>query len=142
MLKRSLKMEYPHYDCVWAAEDECGNLGAFVTGGKGPIPKLLLDTQEILGIEETILSLVSRSEVENHKAYPLMASFEHLAKRGFFVFDWSDVHRTSATKSGLYELVSSPLSPLRESLPFAPRLSELRFTDSTVSMDDFDCITS
>jgi hypothetical protein len=44
--------------------------------------------------------------------------FVAFAKRGWFAFDWSDVHRTHAQEIGVYELVAKPYLPAHiSSLP-------------------------
>jgi len=35
-----------------------------------------------------------------------------MAKKGFFVYDWRDVHRTIRECSNKYEPVASPISPI------------------------------
>lgn len=42
------------------------------------------------------------------KRYGDPSSFIALSNRGLFVYDWTDVHRTTSTEIGLYELVSTP----------------------------------
>lgn len=45
-------------DCVWLAADRLGNMGAFVTGGEGPIPSSALHGADLHpSLEEALASL-------------------------------------------------------------------------------------
>jgi hypothetical protein len=90
---------YPgQIDCVWIASDRDGHVGAFVTAGVGPIPELALNSAEPLlveDIEEAILKLPKVSDCRLLVSIPRPDSFIDMAERGLFVYDWSDVHRTT-----------------------------------------------
>ena len=44
--------------------------------------------------------------------------FIAIAKRGYFVYDWSDIHRNSTDEIAAYELIAKPIVPiLVEALP-------------------------
>ena len=91
------KQVYPTgLNSVWIAKDRNGHLGAFVTGGIGPIPDRALnrDFLAVEDIEEAVckLPLVSDSRLLVTMKRP--DAFVAIAKRGFFVYDWRDVHRT------------------------------------------------
>jgi hypothetical protein len=108
------KQPYPEgIDCVWLASDRDGWVGAFVTGGAGPIPDRLfsLGFVPIVDIEEAICRLPVRYPDVLEKA-PLPDSFIKLVERGFYVFDWMDVHRTARDCTGAYERVAQPLRPV------------------------------
>lgn len=106
---------YPNeVDCVWVASDGKSQLGAFITGGSGPIPSIYF---EIIGlplesIEELILELPETSDSRLLVSVKRPDSFIELAKRGFYVFDWRDVHRTKPEITNLYEAVALPIRPL------------------------------
>jgi hypothetical protein len=113
--------QYPtQIDCVWIGVDKIGQLAAFITAGCGPIPtKLLIECPiPIIDIEECLYKLNSISEVKLHVKKVRPDSFLELARRGLFVFDWSDVHRIKKHALLAYELIASPNQPLHcSSLP-------------------------
>ena len=104
---------YPEgVDCCWLASDRIGQLGVFLTGGSGPIPaQLLLPPYLLDDIEETILALPKASDIDLRVKVPRPDRFVALAERGFFVYDWSDVHRTEQYIAE-YELMALPYRPL------------------------------
>ena len=86
----------------------------FITAGEGPVPDAAIAQIELEpDIEGRIAQLSRRGGFKTVRHYPIMDSFERLAERGFYVFDWSDVHETRASKTGEYQLVMSPESELR-----------------------------
>lgn len=92
----------------------------FVSGGAGPIPALALEARRtpIEDIEGLLLELpaTTNGRVVVHLQRP--DDFVELARRGFFAYDWSDVHRTRSEKLGNYELIAVPEAPLvRAALP-------------------------
>ena len=102
---------YPEgVDCVWAAGDENGMAGAFITGGIGPIPLevLQLDRLNIFEVEENLLQLPIVTTAEIISNAPITDSYAALAARGFYVFDWLDVERALVERSNRYELVARP----------------------------------
>lgn len=104
---------YPEgVDCCWLASDRIGQLGVFVTGGSGPVPALvLLPPYPLDDLEETILALPKASDIDLRVKVPRPDRFVALAERGFFVYDWSDVHRTEQYIDE-YELMALPYRPL------------------------------
>ncbi|HJR20180.1 MAG TPA: hypothetical protein VJ822_01060 [Dongiaceae bacterium] len=99
-------------DCCWLASDRIGQLGVFVTGGSGPIPaQVLLPAYPLDDLEKTLLELPKASDIDLRVRMPRPDRFVALAERGFFVFDWSDVHRTEQYIDE-YELVALPYRPL------------------------------
>ena len=94
------------------APDRDGHLGLFLTGGRGPIPaQALLEIYPLDAIEEQILKLPQASDIDLRVRMPRPDRFVALAERGFFVYDWSDVHRTEAYIDE-YELMALPYRPL------------------------------
>jgi hypothetical protein len=123
---------YPQsVDCCWLASDRDGHLGVFVTGGRGPIPaQALLESYAIDNIEGQILTLPKASDIDLRVRMPRPDRFVTLAERGFFVLDWSDVHRTEAYIDE-YELMALPYRPLTlDLLPddLADAARSVRFT--------------
>jgi hypothetical protein len=102
-------------DCVWIASDRHGNSAAFVTGGEGPIPSVVLelDRTYIMDSEAAICALPISSDVELLVSMNRPDDFIAMAERGFFVYDWQDVHRSASEASNLYELIASPINPAR-----------------------------
>jgi hypothetical protein len=102
-------------DCVWIGSDADGLLGAFVTGGVGPIPKPALDDRlpAIEDIEQLLLTLPIRSTTDLKVSLKRPDDFIALAERGFFVYDWRDTHRTIVESRNTYELIAAPRAPLR-----------------------------
>lgn len=110
---------YPNgIDCLWVASDRNGHLAAFVTGGEGPIPiKLLLEDGirvESIGQRVSEVPVSSAAKMLVQVKFP--DDFMDLAKRGVFVYDWTDVHRISSECRGVYEPVAVPLSPISHNI--------------------------
>ena len=103
--------EYPAgIDFVWLARDREGHVAAFVTAGTGPIPRDALPQVHLEPTPEELLALLPRcSAVLSLGEHGDTTSFEAMASRGFYVFDWSDAHRSAAKALDRYELVSKPL---------------------------------
>ncbi|WP_267549797.1 hypothetical protein [Rhizobium rhizogenes] len=100
-------------DCMWLATDQNGQLAAFLTAGFGPIPMDAL-TQVHSGsgrVERLIQDMVPTSEAPLLVTVPRPDDFIDLARRGFFVFDWTDIHRTTRQKVHGYEVVAVPNEP-------------------------------
>ena len=99
-------------DCCWLASDRIGQLGVFMTGGSGPIPaQALLPAYPLDDIEQAIFELPKASDIDLRVRLPQPNRFVALAERGFFVYDWSDVHRTEQYIQE-YELMALPYRPL------------------------------
>jgi len=103
---------YPEgMECCWLASDRDGHLGVFMTGGRGPVPAwALLDIYPLDTIEERILALPKASDIDLRIRRSGSDRFVALAERGFFVYDWSDAHRTEAYIDE-YELTALPYRP-------------------------------
>ena len=106
---------YPNgVDCVWLAVDMRGNLGGFITAGAGPIPEVALgsDLISIEDIEGEICQLPVVSSTQLLVSVKRPDDYNSLAKRGVFVYDWLDVHRTTREAVQAYELVAVPSEPI------------------------------
>jgi len=104
-------MDYPEeIDCLWLGTDAHGNVGAFVTAGRGPIPEAILQIPSNLLEElERMANELPRTGLAVSVA-PMKRpdDFVALAERGLFAYDWSDLHRMLADATGKYELMASP----------------------------------
>jgi len=121
-------------DCVWIASDRNGNLGAFVTGGVGPIPVLVLNSEwaTVENVEEVVCQLPKVSEVRLLVSMKRPDDFIAMAERGFFVYDWRDVHRTARESTYTYELIAVPLNPIGSNklpMPLAGLVTEVRLDE-------------
>ena len=106
-------MKYPSdIDLAWIASDRDGRLGAFITAGCGPIPMeaFAIDLTEMTSIEARIdeVPVVSKANLLVTVNRP--DSYITLAERGFYVFDWTDIHGTRPPLHA-YELVAKPEQP-------------------------------
>jgi len=109
-----IESQYPvGLDFAWVGRDELGHVAAFITGGCGPIPETAL-WQVALSTspEETLLGFPVCGAARLLVSYSNMQSFEDLATRGVFVYDWSDVHRVAVAETNRYQLVAAPANPL------------------------------
>ncbi|MDI3282661.1 hypothetical protein [Polyangium sp. 15x6] len=101
-------------DCAWITSDRNGNIGAFFTAGVGPIPTHALDQAALAveDIEERLWDLPSTSSGRLLVTVKRPDDFIAMAERGFFVYDWSDVHRVSRDMLHAYEAMAVPLRPI------------------------------
>jgi hypothetical protein len=97
-------------DGVWLAIDASGHIAVLTTAGVAPIPNVVLANYE-------------RSPEDRVNAMPVVGGYDRIphpgdlsswtgfAARGFFGYDWQDVHRTSGF-SRSYELMAIPAVPI------------------------------
>lgn len=112
------------FDIFWIASDSLQQVGMFATGGDGPIPWTARPW--IYNAEEQALMLSVVCAVELKIPYPRPDDFMALAERGFFSFDWTDVHKPSIQATSAYEMVCRPASPLTvDQLPPSLRVAAL-----------------
>jgi hypothetical protein len=105
--------KYPEgEDWVWIAADSQGQVGAFVTGGLGPIPIELIQVSEIEDVEARLAELPRITTAKLLVRLPRPNDFIEVAERGFFAYDWSDVHRAKSAEIGSYELIAAPSQPV------------------------------
>ncbi len=100
-------------DVGWLSRDKDGFLALFITAGEGPIPLSIVQctSMPVIQSEELLLEEASHCSFELFSNAPDPTSFSEIAKRGVFVFDWDDVHRSNKNKLGKYVLVASPVKP-------------------------------
>lgn len=106
---------YPNgIDCVWLASDNEGRLAAFITAGEGPIPAeaLKFDRLPVEDIEGLIGDMPRVSEACLLVVVKRPDDFITFAERGLFVYDWTDVHRTTRQAVHAYEAVATPTKPI------------------------------
>ena len=96
-------------DALWMAVDQSEHVAILTTGGQGPFPLSSLATIDKL--ERLIFDLPLSSGAE--LAGSMWEGSLAFAKRGLFAYDWSDVHRTTATEIHGYELEAKPLEPIK-----------------------------
>lgn len=135
------EISYPDgVDCVWVACDRDGFLGAFVTGGSGPIPLHVL-ASDALAVEEIetrlgLLPPVSAARLLVQLKRP--DDFVGMAERGLFVYDWTDVQRTRSESIHAYELVAVPHQPIK--LDMIPEHVVPRCVYATLNVAFSDCV--
>ena len=103
-------MRYPHLDLIWFATDGSNNVAAFVTAGRGPIPRRVLqwDASPNGLLADKLLSLPVIGSGRMLQPYANPERFLQLAERGAYVYDWTDVHKAEAARTRSYELVCAP----------------------------------
>jgi hypothetical protein len=117
---------------AWLACDREGQLGLFISAGRGPIPTQALDLSYPADIEDQVNALPKMSDAQLQTTPSSPARFTEIAERGVFAFEWRDT--TAATA---YELIGQPYRPctldmLPETLAEIARLvrfPQIAFTD-------------
>ena len=104
------------FDCAWLVSDIAGCLAAVVTAGAGPIPESVFGGPvDLLDLEYRLLQLPVVGEANALAEDGDATSFLNLARRGLFVFDWTDVHLTGRAKIDAYQLVAAPACAIHAS---------------------------
>jgi len=106
---------YPaHIDCVWIASDCDGYLAAFITAGIAPIPVSVLDGRFMDNddIERSFYDLPRISQSHVHVTAPRPDSYVEIAERGFYAYDWLDIHWSTRHEKHVYERVATPFHPV------------------------------
>lgn len=96
-------------DLPWVAVDAAGRLAVFTTAGEGPVPSSAL--QVLAAAEAAVAQLPVVGATELLVKYSRPDDFVAWAERGLYAYDWRDVHRPRAERTGCYELVAKPLCP-------------------------------
>lgn len=120
--------DYPAWlDAEWVAIDRAGCVAVFTTASEGPMPvRYLAEPGTLRALTAAIDALPVTTEAipapwteygapASFVPKPLPDSWEAFARRGCFVYDWSDVHRVR-DRLGAYELMARPAVPR----PFVP----------------------
>jgi hypothetical protein len=120
---------YFEADVAWFGVDRLGQIAAFITAGSAPIPRELLNRADLdlATLEQVANRLPKIGEGLLVERSGDMSSFVSLAERGFFVFDWSDVHRTRLEHINAYERVCAPTIALSVGLVDRIQLAAIQF---------------
>jgi hypothetical protein len=103
------------FDCAWLVSDSAGCLAAVVTAGVGPIPESVFGGPvDLCDLEYRLRQLPVVGEA-NALADGDATSFLDLARRGLFVFDWTDVYSSNREKTDAYQLVAAPACAIHAS---------------------------
>jgi hypothetical protein len=97
-------------DVAWLAVDASEHVAVFTTAGLGPIPESALESVE--HAEALIRALPVRGGHTLIVSIPRPDDFVDFSARGFFSYDWQDLHRSIAQERGAYDLMSVPISPI------------------------------
>jgi hypothetical protein len=106
---------YPEdLDFGWIAADCEGRVGVFVTGGRGPVPRIALlpGRSRVEEIESLLDGLPSFTTAKAIVQLKRPDDFVEAARRGLFAYDWTDVHRSEREALGSYELIAAPDQPI------------------------------
>ena len=126
------------WDYAWLAMDGAGQVAVFTNAGQGPVPlAVIADRPAADEAEDLVSQLPVRGEAVLLVDVPRPDSFVNFATRGWFVYDWADVHRTNGFRNQ-YELQARPLTPiLADALPEElarlagyVRFGKMSFTDT------------
>ncbi len=104
-------MSYPTgLDYVWLSTDSQSCLAIFITAGEAPIPSCLLNKKPSLeGIEKLVWKLPEITESRLLVKVKSPDDYLAFAKRGLFVYDWTDINRTQKSCINMYEMVAQPV---------------------------------
>jgi hypothetical protein len=126
-------------DTLWIGSDRNGHLGAFITAGLGRIPRSVLyyDPMPIFEIGDHLRELACISDVRLLITQAIADDYLELAKRGFYVYDWLDLHRAARSiKIDAYDPISAPTRPITISelpQPLADAVADVKFADIAFS---------
>lgn len=103
-------MSYPAgLDCVWLATDSLSFPAVFITAGVAPIPSAILESN--VSFQEVEEQLWKLPEIANPRLLVKVKrpdDYLAFAKRGLFVYDWTDIHRPQSAYVSMYEMVAQP----------------------------------
>jgi hypothetical protein len=103
---------YAWEDYEWFATDSAGHVAVFITAGVGPIPISILKARELAdAFAEAVWKMPARGKAKMLVSLPTPDDFIHFASRGFFAYDWHDVHATFF-KTYRYQMFSRPGTPI------------------------------
>lgn len=130
-----MKHGYLHHEINWLAVDNKGQLGIFTALLEAPLPdKVKSSFENYQDLRQSIeLTPKSTSATLVTRQKGNFSDWLAYANKGFFAFDFQDVHRTN--KKNQYDLIARPAIPLT--------VDELHLTsvlmDSLVQIDcDFE----
>jgi hypothetical protein len=106
-------MNYPDgIDLYWLGVDGEGFVAALSTGGCGPIPMSIACQGDLAydAFERAFDDLPKIGDAQTLIA--TNSDHKMLAEKGFYAFDWTDVHRVAAAEIHAYELFAAPAHPI------------------------------
>jgi len=115
-LSQLTERDYPGgLDCFWIGCDSAGNVGMFLTAGRGPMPAAVLSAHnfEEVDFEQAAMELPAIGDAQDVHEMWASDDFNELARRGIFVFDWSDAMAAKTVKHRGYERMAAPTRPLQ-----------------------------
>ena len=107
--------DYPvGLDFGWIAADREGRVAVFITAGQGPVPTLTLVPQRppVEDSESRLDVLPPITSAELLVPLKRPDDFVKLARRGLFVYDWTDADAKKTTATNSYELIAVPGVPI------------------------------
>ena len=137
-MTRQGEVEYPaRVDIEWVAVDRKGRLAVFTTGGAGPIARAYLRVEAAFDrVSAAVRAMPESTDYELVMEVPRPDDFIAFARRGFFSYDWTDVHRITGPKTGRYEMQARPRVPARMTPTAWP--PDLRGLLSTLASSELD----
>jgi len=128
-------------DAAWIAIDSRGQVAMLTTGGEGPVPESAIPSTE--DAESEVLSLPEICGWDLLVNLPRPDDFIAFASRGFFAYDWSDIHSSKKQALGAYELQARPNRPLDladlppnlQALASSTRLLGASFGSTVIALD-------
>jgi len=128
-------------DAAWIAIDSRGQVAMFTTGGEGPVPESAIPSTE--DAESEVLALPEICGCDLLVNLPRPDEYVAFASRGFFAYDWSDVHSSKKHALGGYELQARPSRPLTltdlppslQGLALSTRLRGASFGSTVITLD-------
>lgn len=107
-----IKIGYLYQELDWLAVDNKGQLGIFAASMNAPIPEKVKSSFENYEKLRQRIDLVPKATI-SILVTPAKGDFSNwirFAEKGFFAFDFQDVHRTE--KKNQYDLIAKPARPL------------------------------
>ncbi len=125
-------------DFVWIASDGHGRVGTFVTAGEGPVPETAFGRKvDVEDIADLLRDMPETGEAHLLASMPAPSSFLALARCGFHVFDWDDLHRTYQASIDHYQCQARPVVELTaDALPEALRAAIVMLPASDFARED------
>ena len=128
-------------DAAWIAIDSRGQVAMFTTGGEGHVPESAIPSTE--DAESEVLALPEICSCDLLVNLPRPDDFIAFASRGFFAYDWSDVHSSMKKALGRYELQARPSRPLTltdlppslQALASSTKLLDASFGSTVIALD-------
>ena len=99
---------------AWLGVDDVGHIAIFYAHGEAPVPhSAAASTANTLAVTRLLMEMSSSNIASIHRDDLPLDDFASIAQRGLYAFGWLDVYGMRETAPKAYELVASPLRPLR-----------------------------